>query len=122
MIWALALIAPFLVFAALARFRAGVRPRVLPFIEIPFEPHDAACAETVETPESTPQTDYVVEDTNSSFNRLRDAMKLDDVNLFASLQVALVDLVGLARRLEVHTHRLMPPLLTLIFQHRVEAV
>jgi len=39
--------------------------------------------------------------------RRRDVMKLGD---FASLRVALVDLVVLARRLEVHTHRLIPPI------------
>jgi len=49
----------------------------------------------------------VVKDTKSSFDALRTAMKLDDTNLFVPLRVALVDLIGLGRRLEVYTLCLM---------------
>ena len=52
------------------------------------------------TLEPAPQKATAVEVIRSSFDKLRDAMEEDGANLFAPLQVALVDLVGLGRSLE----------------------
>jgi len=50
--------------------------------------------------EPAPLEPTAIEVTHSNFDKLRDAMEEDGANLFAPLQVALVDLVALGRSLE----------------------
>lgn len=100
MTWELGLITAFFVFAALVGF-TRVRRHALPPIQLPS---DAAQTKALA---STVQTMPVGEDTTSPFDLLRDAMQLDDTHLFVPLQVALADLIGLGRRLEVYTRCLM---------------
>jgi len=111
MIWAIRLIAPFLVFIALARLRSRVKPRTPPLVQGHSEPDDATRVATLEAPEPITQTESVAEDFKSTFDVLRDAMNLDDANLFTPLQAALVDLIGHGRRLEVSTSHLILPTL-----------
>ena len=101
MIWALGLIAPFLVFFALINLRKRARRRALPPIQVPREVHDATQVAPLESAGPIQQTSQTIASAKSVFDELRSAMEDDDVNLFAPLYVALASLVMVGRSLEV---------------------
>jgi len=69
--------------------------------DLPLQtPHPAAPIRVLESTSQTGNTIEVALAGLSAFDKLRDAMKEDDTNLFAPLQVALTDLVRLGRSLE----------------------
>ena len=104
MIWALGLIAPFLVFAALIGLRTKAKSRALHLIQAESERRDNAHpAAPPEAPEAVTRAAPVAEDNWSAFDRLRGAMGSGDASLFAPLQIALVELVRVGRTLEVRT-------------------
>ena len=101
MIWALGLIAPFLVFFALINLRKRARRRALPPIQVPREVHDTTQVAPPESARPIQQTSQTIASAKSVFDELRSAMEDDDVNLFAPLHVALASLVTVGRSLEV---------------------
>jgi len=104
MIWALGLIAPFLVFVALTGFRARVKDRAERLVQMQSGLREAAHPPaTQDTSDSITPTIPVVTESHSAFDKLRDAMKDDVYNLFGPLHIALVDLIELVRSLQVRT-------------------
>ena len=100
--WALLSIVPLLVFVALTGLRKRVRRQTLRPVPIQSEPDDATSPVVPqEARESTSKVIPVEEDIQLAFDRLRGAMEGGDANLFAPLQVALVNLIRIGRIFEV---------------------
>jgi len=106
---ALELIAPLLVFVALMRCRANAKRRTLRLFLTQGGPdsESAVHAAPLDELDSTSQAEPVLEDGQSGFEELRGAMEHGDVDLFAPLRVALVDLVRVGRSLGVCTNCLL---------------
>jgi len=102
MIWALGLIAPFLVFAALINFRVRAKRRALHPIQVQVELCEAT--QQVAPPGgagATQQTTSTIKNAQPALQELRRLMEEDDAKLFVPLQVALIELIKVGRSLQV---------------------
>jgi len=99
MIWALGLIAPFLVFVALIGLRAKAKRRPVQD-QWELREHEQTAA-PLEAPEPTIPTPQIPDETRSAFDELRASMDAVDANLCAPLLAALVCVNGVCRSFAV---------------------
>ena len=104
MIWTFTSIAPLLVFTALIGFLERARRRALPHTRLRNELHGnappAAPSESTERITRMKPANHI---TQSAFHVLQAVMERGNEDLFAPLQIALVDLVRVGHSIEVCT-------------------
>ena len=102
MIWALGLIAPFLVFAALINFRVRAKRRALHPIQVQGELREATQQVTPPGAASAPQQiTSIVKNAQPALEELRRMIEEDDAKFFVPLQAALIELIKVGRSLQV---------------------